>query len=461
MSFAVDFYSFSKKDNSTKQPSGGATSLSCEILQPSSILTPYLEINSVIANPSSLNYAYISTYGRYYWVTDWSYDKGFWICRLEVDVLATYKTQIGSSTQYVVRAASAYNLTITDTKYPALSYSQITNVPFDSLHTAFTNGGSFVLGVSNGSTVESGGVTYYVLNYLNMTRLMAFLFGGTWMDATDITTALQKELINPMQYIDSLRWYPFDIGSNTDIHLDDNQNLVKFGFWDSDVYAPIVLAADSVVPFAQQIDIPSHPQVSRGTYLNGAPYTRMLLDCYGFGQVPIDTSIFAGSNHLTLSIGVDIISGVGRMCLYSGTTPKLFYKQYAPIGVDMKISQMSQGLIGMGAQLLSGAVAASYGNYLGFGAGVVSAIESMMPQITSSGTVGSKAAYTNAPMLIISRYSLPAEDITNLGRPLCSAVAINTLSGYVQCENVEIDLNATYNEMTQIRSFLESGFFYE
>ena len=461
MSFAVDFYSFSKKDNSTKQPSGGATSLNCELLQASSILAPYLEINSAISNPSSLNYAYIATYGRYYWVTDWSYDKGFWICRLEIDVLATYKTQIGSSTQYVVRAASAYNLTITDTKYPALSVSQITNKPFDTLHAAFTNGGSFVLGVSNGSTVESGGVTYYVLNYVNMTRLMAFLFGGTWMDATDITQALQKELINPMQYIDSLRWYPFDIGSNTSIHLDDNQNKIKFGFWESDVYAPIVLAADSVVPFAETIEIPSHPQVSRGTYLNGAPYTRLLLDCYGFGQIPIDASIFAGSNHLTLGIGVDIISGVGVMYLYSGTNPKLFCKQYTQIGVDMKVSQITQGLISMPAQLLSGAVAASYGNYLGFGAGVISAIESMMPQITSSGTVGSKAAYTNAPMLIISRYSLPAEDITNLGRPLCSAVTINTLSGYVQCENVEIDLNATYNEMTQIRSYLESGFFYE
>ena len=127
----------------------------------------------------------------------------------------------------------------------------------------------------------------------------------------------------------------------------------------------------------------------------------------------------------------------------------------------MKISQVTQGLIGAPAQVLSGAVAASYGNYLGFGAGIVSAIESLMPQITSSGTVGSKAAYTNAPMLIISRYSLPAEDITNHGRPLCSAVTINTLSGYIQCENVEIDIAATYNELTQIRSFLESGFFYE
>lgn len=460
MSFAVNFYTFSKKDNSTKQPTGTGTQLNCELLQPSSIFTPYLELNSVIANPSSLNYAYIATYGRYYWVTDWTYDKGFWICRLEVDVLATYKTQIGASTQYVVRAASAYNLTITDTKYPALSYAQLTNVTFDTLHTAFTNGGSFVIGVSNGSNVQSAGITYYAARYMVMHQLMEFLFGGTWMDATDITQALQKELINPMQYIDSIKWYPFDIPNSTAISM--STDTIKFGFWDSGITAPVIDANDTIIPFAESITVPSHPQASRGTYLNGSPYTRLLLDAYGFGQVPIDASIFAGSNTLTLAIGVDVISGIGRLTLRAGSSdPKLFYKQYAPVGVDMKISQVTQGLIGAPAQVLSGAVAASYGNYLGFGAGIVSAIESLMPQITSSGTVGSKAAYTNPPMLIISRYSLPAEDITHNGRPLCSAVTINTLSGYVQCENVEIDIAATYNELTQIRSFLESGFFYE
>ena len=460
MSFAVNFYSFSKKDNSTKQPTGTGTVLNCELLQPSSIFTPYLEISSAVSNPSSLNYAYISTYGRYYWVTDWTYDKGFWICRLEVDVLATYKTQIGSSTQYVVRAASAYNLTITDTKYPALSYSQITNVPFDSLHTAFTNGGSFVIGISNGSNVESAGITYYAARYMVMHQLMEFLFGGTWMDATDITTQLQKELVNPMQYIDSIRWYPFDIPNSTSISM--SSDTIKFGFWDSQITAPVIDAADSIIPFAQSITIPSHPQASRGTYLNGSPYTRLLLDAYGFGQVPIDASIFAGSNTLTMGIGVDVISGVGRMSLYAGSQdPKLFYKQYAQIGVDMKISQVTQGLISAPAQVMAGAVSLAYGNVLGFGAGVLSALESIMPQITSSGSVGSKAAYTNAPVLIISRYSLPAEDIANLGRPLCSAVTINHLDGYIQCENVELEIAATYNELTQIRSHLESGFFYE
>lgn len=460
MSFAVNFYTFSKRDNSTKQPTGTGTQLNCELLQPSSIFTPYLELNSVIANPSSLNYAYIATYGRYYWVTDWTYDKGFWICRLEVDVLATYKTQIGSSTQYVVRAASAYNLTITDTKYPALSYSQLTNVSFDSLHTSFTNGGSFVIGISNGSSVESAGITYYAVREFVMRQLMEFLFGGTWMDATDITTQLQKELINPMQYIDSIRWYPFDIPNSTSISL--GSDTIKFGFWDSQITAPVIDAADSIIPFAQSITIPSHPQASRGTYLNGSPYTRLLLDAYGFGQVPIDASIFAGSNTLTLGIAVDVISGVGKLMLYAGSSdPKMFYKQYAPIGVDMKISQANQGLISAPAQVMAGAASLAYGNVLGFGAGVLSALESLMPQITSSGSVGSKAAYTNAPVLIISRYSLPAEDITNLGRPLCSAIQINTLSGYIQCENVELEIAATYNELTQIRSHLESGFFYE
>ena len=459
MGFAVNFYSFSKKDNSTKQPSGSGTTLTCELLQPSSILTPYLEINSAISNPSNLNYAYISVYGRYYWVNDWSYDRGFWIARLSVDVLATYKSVIGSSNQYVVRAASGYNLTIADNKYPALSYGQVTNVPFSSLHTAFTNGGSFVVGISNGNSIESAGITYYAMRNVVMKQLMDFLFGGTWMSASDITVQLQKELINPMQYIDSIRWYPFDIPNSTSISL--STDTIKFGFWDSGITCPVINVDDATVPFAEEITIPSHPQVARGTYLNGNPYTKLLLDAYCFGQIPIDASIFPGSNHLTLGIGVDILTGVGRLTLSVGSDPKIFYKQYTQVGVDMKISQVSQGLIGAPASVISGGAALAYGNALGFGAGIISGLESLMPQIASSGSVGTKCAFTTAPILIITRYSLPTEDLANFGRPLCAPTVINTLSGYIQCENVDIDVAATYNEMTQIRNYMESGFFYE
>ena len=459
MAINVVFYSFSKKDNSTKQPTSGGTTLSCEIKNQSSIMTPYLIINTAISNPSNLNYAYIAAYNRYYWVTDWSWDRGFWYCNLTVDVLATYKSQIGSSTQFVIRAASSYNLAITDTKYPALSYTQVTNLSFESLHTDFTNGGSFIIGICNGSSVESGGITYYGARYTVMNQLMNFLYGGTWMDASDITMALQKELVNPMQYIDSIRWYPFDIPNSTAITMGSEE--IHFGFWNSHITAPVLDVSDTIIPFAQTIDVPSHPQVSRGTYLNGSPYTRLMVDCYGFGQIPIDASVFAGTNKLTLSIGVDVMSGIGRLSIYAGTDPKLIYRQFAPVGVDMKIAQVTQGLISAPAQVLSGAVAASYGNYLGFGAGLVSALESLMPQIATSGTVGAKSAYVNAPTLIISRNSLPAEDIANLGRPLCAPTVINTLSGYIQCENVEIDLIATRDEATAIRGYLEGGFFYE
>ena len=236
---------------------------------------------------------------------------------------------------------------------------------------------------------------------------------------------------------------------------------IHFGFWNSHITAPVLQATDTVLPFAQTIDIPSHPQVSRGTYLNGSPYTRLLLDCYGFGQIPLDASIFAGTNKLTLSIGVDAMSGVGRISIYAGTDPKLIYRAFAPVGVEMKIGQATQGLISAPLQVMVGGAGLSYGNVIGFGAGLVSGLESLMPQLATQGSVGAKSAYTNAPSLIIERCSLPAEDITNLGRPLCAPTVINTLSGYIQCENVEIDLIATRDEATAIRGYLEGGFFYE
>ncbi len=69
--------------------------------------------------------------------------------------------------------------------------------------------------------------------------------------------------------------------------------------------------------------------------------------------------------------------------------------------------------------------------------------------------------YNISPRLTIKRQTLADEDIAQLGRPLCSPRVINTLSGYIQCENVDIDVAATAEEKRKIIHYMETGFFYE
>ena len=449
------FTGFSKPINSTKQPTGGQT-INVVLKEPTSVLSPTFTITGF-----STAWNYIQWGSRYYFVDDivvLSATQADYIC--SIDPLATYKTAIGSSSQYVTRADSAYNLNVIDNKYPTYGYTNLESVEFNTIHSSFSGSGCFVIGISNGVNVESAGVTYYTLNATTMARLLHVLFEGTWLDATDITVELQKELCNPIQYIDSIKWFPFDIANSGLISLGTGN--IKFGYWDSEITAPIIKANDCVCPFAQSVTIPRHAQSSRGNYLNGEPFTQLSLLCYNFGQVPVDANLFVNESQLTLGIGVDVMTGLGRMTLYRGSSsPIAFYSQYGQIGVECKISQITQGFMESVGSVSGGAFSLVAGNPIGFMGGIVSGLQALAPELRTSGSNGSKLAFNQPPRLTIKRQTLAPEDKAQFGRPLCEVKTINTLTGFIQCEDVEVDIVGTKAEKTAIIGFMEGGFFYE
>lgn len=451
----IDVYSgFSKAINSTKQPTGGR-SINVTLKEGCSVLNPIF-----ILHGYSLADNYVKWGVRYYYIDD------IVILHNEVaeyhcstDVLATFKADIGASSQFVLRADSAYDLFVTDTKYPTRCKSYVENVAFDNLHGDFVNGGSLVIGVVNGIDAASAGVSYYCLTALEAKNLLDFMFAGTWLNAADVSLELQKELVNPFQYIDSITWYPFDI-PNSDVPFTPKE--IKFGYWGgSGVIGGLMETQNASKGFAQQITIPAHSQQSRGYYLNGYPYTRLMLECYSFGNIPIDPSYFIDDKNLTLGISVDFMTGMGKLTIRAGASGKLIYKQYTQIGVPMKISQVSQGLVAAGVSVLGGAIGIAYGNVVGVAQGVTSGLAAMMPQLASSGTNGTKSAFVTAPNLIITRQNLVDEDKAQIGRPLCEVRTISTLSGFVLCEGVDLNTSASKAEKQEIISYMEGGFFYE
>ena len=75
MSYSVDFYTLTKKSNSTLYPSSGATSYNCNIKNGSGILTPKVELNlGLTTDPSGFNYCHITNFDRWYYVTEWYFD---------------------------------------------------------------------------------------------------------------------------------------------------------------------------------------------------------------------------------------------------------------------------------------------------------------------------------------------------------------------------------------------------
>ena len=163
MAITVNFYTFSKKTNSTKQPTGtAALSASCLLKDATSIITPVFQIRT--SDPTAYNYCYCSAFHRYYFISDITWNKGYWEIRCKCDVLATYKTTIGSTNGYVLRSANKSDGSIIDTLYPTDTaetlqeiYQQATS---DSIAFNGFDNGYYVLGIKGANAGNVNGVIY-------------------------------------------------------------------------------------------------------------------------------------------------------------------------------------------------------------------------------------------------------------------------------------------------------------
>lgn len=445
----IEAYSgFSKKPNSTKQPSGSGTQLTVRLKENCSVLNPIF-----IVNGYNLSHNYIKWGSRYYFIDDiviLSNSHAEYICR--TDVLATFKSDIGSSRQFVIRASSASDPYIQDTLYPAKASVIVENTLLNNLGFSSSEGmGTFILGVLSEESSGSA-VAYYAIGPANFPLLMQKLFDPTYLNASDISTDLQKELVNPMQYIVSCQWMPFIV---------DNMNFVnvKFGWWDSGVPAFLLTSSDRIHSTDQTFTLPVHPQNSRGTYLNDAPYTRHTLNCYTFGSIPLDPAPFVTSHSGHIYVDVDVFTGIGQ-CYIDCYGARMF-NQVSQVGVPIQLSQSSGNIIGSAIATFEAIGSAVAGNVLGATHGVISAVSNAMPQVQTQGANGSIVAYLKDPNIVSEFRQIVDEDNAQIGRPLCQTKTISTLSGFIACENADLDSAASYIEKEQIISYLNSGFYYE
>ena len=80
MSFTLKLLNFQKRPNSTKQPTAAqlnaATSYDVTLLDNTSLMNPTFKLSGT--NPIGNNYAYVSDWGRYYFIEDVSSHQNFW-----------------------------------------------------------------------------------------------------------------------------------------------------------------------------------------------------------------------------------------------------------------------------------------------------------------------------------------------------------------------------------------------
>ena len=486
---------FAKKENSTKQPASGTLTLGVQgvFKEPCSVLNPVLRIERLAldAVPYDYNYARYVEGNRYYFIEDWVWADGLWEVHMKEDVLATFKTAIGNQSEYVLRTDSTTNFNgeITDTTYPATTDIVSESYSLTNIFTSDLTVGCYIVGIiSGGSSQAVGAISYYAMTSTQFGALKNKLFSDDNLEIMgiidsqgqtliqDLSQEVLKTLYNPYQYIASCMWFPFGEGA---INSKTSVSSIKIGWWDYPL-SGYLLYAQTLELGNEQFAITAHPQESRGSYLNYAPYTRRSL-IGRFGTVAIDNTFFKVGNKINISYVIDLISGhcytriAKRDESVSPPAEDLIAERNFLIGVPIQIAQVGTDYLGTAVsaintipQIMGGAIsgiASGTGAIMGAIAGGVSGIyntlQSAIPQVETSGQNGSFLAPVNNTHVVEQFYKIVDEDISHRGRPLCEIRTLNTLSGFILCAEGDMDISCYDNERKEITRFLTTGFFWE
>lgn len=482
----------SKEINSTLRPTL-TTEIDVQIKDGCSFLSPVLIFNEDVWS-ESYNYCYIPKWNRYYFLHDAVIQGPRWFVTCACDVLASWRTQILASSAYVARSASDYTLDLPDPTWSHGSLPAVTetNIPIDGLSST----GAFLLFTASDDlqtvNTEIPSLSVYILTGAQLKQICNYLFSSDFFNAAtagmDTTTAsLSKTFFNPFQYVIKCMWVPI---AATYLPATQGQYSVNFGWWESNVQAPMVNGNHSALTFSFTL----------GSYTDwtsrSANWTNDILYIPGFGHINISPE-YQGRT-IGGRIVLDLASGKAQLML--DVDNKIFQSATGKLGCDIQLSSLYEDVVndlgsknslikaGVGAaagaaRSISGTLASighnvkewftGSGNYerveLTAGAGEIAsqavqgAQAALQPSMSLCGINDGMALIQQniQAKLTISRFTRLADVHTRLGGMCSRILTLSSLSGYTEVVNPNVEAPATSAELLQISAFLRGGFYIE
>lgn len=468
-------YTVSKKPNSTALPGGTGTPVSFVLKGACSVQAPVFTMKERPAG----NYLHVPSFSRYYWITDITYELGEWAVSCVCDVLATYKTEIGASTQYVTRSASAYDGEVLDRLYPTKS---VPDCRITQAASGLDMDGVFVVGIAGQPVVNAKvyGLTYYVFTPSQMRGFLTALFTASNLEqwALDTTTGLESAIQSIMQrlsalpddmmayffdafqYVRSCVWLPI---KTTDFFQLVGVTGVYMGV--AGFSAPCYQIVGNPMNINSSLTVPSHPQAgTRGSFLNCSPFSHHVLYVPGVGDVPLPSGEVRGGDTINVSMEVSVTDG---SVIADITATRTGYSSNighytGHVGTSIPLSVTASNVPGAALQLAGAVGSAFAGDALGAASGVIGAAQTQAPKVsTIGGQSGFHPIMEQNIILASTFWEVVDEDLASHGRPLCQPRQLSTLSGYILCENAEISTSGTRAENEEIMNYLNGGFYYE
>lgn len=461
MSYKIKLGSFSKLANSTKQPT--TTSWAdydvtlkngCDLLDP--------EVTLSISEATIAGYNYATMFGKYYFIADkYMLRENLCVLQLRHDPMATYKSQIGSATLYVLRSASQKDGNIRDTFYPLKANS--TKYHENQVYGVVSgySSGYIVLNLTGQGTV--GGTTLVVMdNMAEFGDLLQDIYAeiNGWQASDVIQKLCLRFGGNPQALLNGAMWFPYAMTM-------DPLDYIYLGSYGTSYQGHVVTNPTFDIP-AYTYAINKHPKASaRGQYLNLQPYTNYYLGVPGAGVFQLDSSRLIGETQIDVDEKVDGISGQSIGLVKAHTSGQVLVKFSRQIGIPLRIGSQdnSQSLANSALTSVMGlATAAATGGATLAGAATagIGLINEAIGGTGSSSAFGANISAVCTPgWLDTVCYDVSDDDNTEHGKPLCQNKQISTLSGFIQVSEGNVAIPGTITEQQEIKAILESGFFYE
>ena len=339
---------FSKRRNSTKQPSGG-TSRTVVLKEGTSMMKPAFLLSSALY---TWNYAIWD--GRYYYITDIVAESNtLFRVECELDLMATYKNAIGNYSTMIARAASDQNFDVVDSVYPAKT-RPVTK------RTAITNPGIFTTNRSSGcyiiGTIGGAGQHFYVFTPSAFALFCIKLFPAlsvstidTWIE-TQISQATVGGLGTILQNIVLMKWLPVSYSSVSGLLT--AVSSVRIGNFIVEASAgelagnTTVQLLGTTIAFADRDDAGA-----RGRWLYLSPFANYSVYIPPFGMINIDPAFVPGAGReLVADIMCEVVSGNVTLRLYYSigySGPKMIGVYNANVSQDLRAGGSSANVGGV------------------------------------------------------------------------------------------------------------------
>lgn len=518
---------FAKKPNSTKRPDidlnaettekqkrvRGRLRDGCSIFRPEIDIqwdikplktqggTDYPDPQYRQADISAYNYAYIqlfgdyntatygdyfdNVHGRYYYITDIIINSsGLYQLTLQVDVLATYRDDIGGSTQFIMRSEYLRKNYIADDlgahsdirSYASASVNIINEgTALRTLYAVVASYDGF--GIEGGfALVEDATVFSTRWQWLYTSA------DGTTRPFTDA----EWESFRPMDAVKGAYSIPTSF-----LPLPKFSTKVSYGAGTAKAdlehgWAVYPVSIGKAV-VSRTINVPKHPQKDSYPFVEGGKYSDYTMTIPLCGTFAIDADLLIGVSSLDITVTVDPLNGQGVLkvtngnrVIYSASVCVASYAAYgyaqsnaAGAAVSQKIANRSANIAAISSAV--GALgSAAAGNPVGVIGGVVSAVSAGAQienngiragiegaQTTSAGISGGGSRFALFEPCVLSASFITFIPPSGVGSPFYGASKVSDAGGYMTVANPHLDLNANLDEMQAIYRYMEGGFYYE